>query len=267
MLIKTLVFIALSAAPAHCQGVGSVTTPTAPAGQSATSAVNGSAAAPPPYHAIPSQAFLDHYASVISSAHTSLLVTMHATCTACHAASTALTLLKLPPATITPRARAGTVLVKNHKDAAAAAADAQLIFATAQRYAAAITAALPGLPKGNILYSLATSQLYTMVDQFLTAVAAPLPDQVKLDRFASNLTLSVLPGLTTALTGFSYSPCLLDVAGLGAIAGVQGIGISPKFFNTGVRPPPCAAAAGVAPAWERGAAACMPSVQCACQPA
>ena len=129
---------------------------------------------------------------------------------------------------------AGTLLVKNHKDTEAAAADALLLFSTARQYAAAIAANQKAQPE-NILYKIASSQLYTIATDLGNSLAALLPDHVGLDRFASNFTLSVLPGLTTALTGFSYSPCLLDASALGAIAGVQGIGISPKIFNTGVQ--------------------------------
>lgn len=43
----------------------------------------------------------------------------------------------------------------------------------------------------------------------------------------------VLPGLTTALTGISYAPCLFSTSAVGAIAGVTGVGIAPKVFNYG----------------------------------
>ncbi len=46
----------------------------------------------------------------------------------------------------------------------------------------------------------------------------------------------VLPGLTTALTGFSYAPCLFSSTAVGAVAGVTGIGIAPKVFNYGAPP-------------------------------
>ena len=34
--------------------------------------------------------------------------------------------------------------------------------------------------------------------------------------------------------GLSYSPCLLQAEGLGALAGATGVGISPKIFSTGM---------------------------------
>ena len=69
-------------------------------------------------------------------------------------------------------ARAGTLLVKNHKDIAAATADALLLFDTARKYAAALAVILPGV-QGNLLYKIATSQLYTVVGCTLFASWPP----------------------------------------------------------------------------------------------
>ncbi len=52
-------------------------------------------------------------------------------------------------------------------------------------------------------------------------------------RFDWCMRQAVLPGLTTALTGINYAPCLFSTGAVGAIGGVTGIGISPKIFNYG----------------------------------
>jgi hypothetical protein len=64
-------------------------------------------------------------------------------------------------------------------------------------------------------------------------LAAFLPDKIGLDRFRYNFSQAELPGLTTALTGLSYAPCFASAGGVGAVAGVTGIGIAPKVFNYG----------------------------------
>ena len=102
-------------------------------------------------------------------------------------------------------AHAATLLVKNHKDTDAARADAMLLFDTARKYVAALAAKQTFNPP-NILTTIAQSKIYQIADQFGTRLAELLPSKVPnpLDSFASNYTQSVLPGLTTALTGATH---------------------------------------------------------------
>ena len=106
------------------------------------------------------------------------------------------------PGLCTASLHAGTLLIKNHKDTAAATADAVLIANTAVKYVAAL-AAKKGFNPPNILTAIASSNIYQIIDNLGTSLAQLLPSEPPnpKDHFASNYTQSVLPGLTTALTG------------------------------------------------------------------
>jgi hypothetical protein len=105
---------------------------------------------------------------------------------------------------------AATLLIKNHKDTDAARADAVLLFETARKYVAALAAKQKFNPP-NILTTIASSNIYQIANEFGNRLAELLPSKVPnpLDRFASNYTQSVLPGLTTALTGAPTLPLAL----------------------------------------------------------
>ncbi|CAL8471640.1 g11182 [Coccomyxa elongata] len=138
----------------------------------------------------PTQAFLDHYAAVISA---QLLLT--------------------------------------EKSPAKALLAATQLFDSARQYTRTIAANKTAQP--NIVTAIANSDFYALNQLIGTRLAEYLPDHIGLDRFKYNYTQGVLPGLTTALTGFSYAPCLFSSSAVGAVAGVTGIGIAPKVFNYG----------------------------------
>ena len=59
------------------------------------------------------------------------------------------------------------------------------------------------------------------------AVSAWLPDHIGFDHFAANYTQSYNPGLSISATGFSYAPCIISNAPVGAIVAPAAISISP----------------------------------------
>ena len=59
------------------------------------------------------------------------------------------------------------------------------------------------------------------------AVAAWLPDHLGFDHFAANYTQSYNPGLSISATGFSYAPCIISNAPVGAIVAPAAISITP----------------------------------------
>ncbi|KAK9919025.1 hypothetical protein WJX75_008780 [Coccomyxa subellipsoidea] len=122
-------------------------------------------------------------------------------------------------------------LLLTEKSPADAAVAARQLFEAARAYTRTIAANQTGQP--NIVAAIANSDFYALNEVIGTRLAEYLPDHIGLDHFKNNYSQAVLPGLTTALTGINYAPCLFSAGAVGAIAGVTGIGISPKIFNYG----------------------------------
>ncbi|KAK9839610.1 hypothetical protein WJX81_000691 [Elliptochloris bilobata] len=59
------------------------------------------------------------------------------------------------------------------------------------------------------------------------AVSAWLPDHIGLDKFVANYSQSFEPGVTTSITGFSYSPCIISNLPTGVVISATAIGINP----------------------------------------
>lgn len=71
----------------------------------------------------------------------------------------------------------------------------------------------------NILTAIASSNIYQIIDNFGNSLAQLLPNEAPnhKDHYASNYTQSVLPGLTTALTGAPHCrPVALICTGMHA---------------------------------------------------